>query len=92
MAEYPFPLLNAIARPTIMLTATTVFLLASHTSNRTSTNPHSFMTFMSSILKAAEASMQQPAPKRRRLGETILDTALNAALIGTAVGITAFKL
>jgi hypothetical protein len=33
-----------------------------------------------------------PPAKRRRLGETIISTALSAALIGTAVGITAYKL
>lgn len=72
-----------------MLTPTSMFLLASSTS--ASTNDQRSLMSFSFLKHHAEAAMP-PAPKRRRLGETILETALNAALIGTAVGITAFKL
>lgn len=39
-----------------------------------------------------EEEEEVPPAKRRRLGETIFSTALSAALIGTAVGMTAYKL
>ena len=45
-----------------------------------------------SFLKVFDNTTAPPAPKRRRLGETILETALNAALVGTAVGLAALRL
>ncbi|KAF8327149.1 uncharacterized protein EI90DRAFT_1818848 [Cantharellus anzutake] len=42
--------------------------------------------------EANRISDPEPPNKRRRLGETIISTALSAALIGTAVGLTAYRL
>lgn len=67
-----------------MLTPTSIFLLSQ------TNNPERSLPMSSSFFKSVD--MSPPAPKRRRLGETILETALNAALIGTAVGLTAFRL
>lgn len=76
-----------------MLTPTSLFCLAEFSSRRSvpktkrSLLPMSLYFFRST----SELSLAPP-PKRRRLGETIITTAINAALIGTAVGLTAYRL